>query len=31
MSFENNIQCWVQIDNEIKKHNTELKQLESKK
>ena len=31
MSFENNIQYWVQIDNEIKKHNTELKQLRCKR
>jgi len=31
MSFENNIQYWVQIDNEIKKHNTELKSLRNKR
>jgi hypothetical protein len=31
MSFENNIQSWVQVDNEIKKHNTEVKSLRNKR
>ena len=30
MSFEENIQQWVAIDNQIKRYNSEVKELRSK-